>query len=39
MQHDIKPGIKGLIFDLDGTLAKDGSWHVRNSELKLILLF
>ncbi|HLP71922.1 MAG TPA: HAD hydrolase-like protein [Bacteroidales bacterium] len=21
MQHDIKPGIKGLIFDLDGTLA------------------
>lgn len=27
MQHDIKPGIKGLIFDLDGTLADTMPYH------------
>lgn len=29
MQHDIKPGIKGLIFDLDGTLADTMPLHFR----------
>ncbi|MBK7713415.1 MAG: HAD-IA family hydrolase [Bacteroidales bacterium] len=27
MLHDIKPGIKGLIFDLDGTLADTMPYH------------
>jgi HAD superfamily hydrolase (TIGR01509 family) len=27
MQYDIKPGIKGLIFDLDGTLADTMPYH------------
>jgi beta-phosphoglucomutase family hydrolase len=27
MQHDIKPGVKGLIFDLDGTLADSMPLH------------
>lgn len=27
MQHDIKPGAKGLIFDLDGTLADTMPYH------------
>jgi len=27
MQYDIKPGIKGLIFDLDGTLADSMPYH------------
>lgn len=27
MQHDIKPGVKGLIFDLDGTLADTMPYH------------
>lgn len=27
MQYDIKPGIKGLIFDLDGTLADTMKYH------------
>jgi beta-phosphoglucomutase family hydrolase len=30
MQHDIKPGIKGLIFDLDGTLADTMPYHFRS---------
>ena len=29
MQHDIKPGIKGLIFDLDGTLADTMPYHFK----------
>jgi len=29
MQYDIKPGIKGLIFDLDGTLADTMPYHFR----------
>ena len=29
MQYDIKPGIKGLIFDLDGTLADTMPYHLR----------
>lgn len=27
MEHDIKPGIRGLIFDLDGTLANTMPYH------------
>jgi beta-phosphoglucomutase family hydrolase len=27
MNHDIKPGVKGLIFDLDGTLADTMPYH------------
>lgn len=27
MQYDIKPGVKGLIFDLDGTLADTMPYH------------
>lgn len=27
MEHDIKPGVKGLIFDLDGTLADTMPYH------------
>lgn len=27
MQHDIKPGVRGLIFDLDGTLADTMPYH------------
>jgi beta-phosphoglucomutase family hydrolase len=30
MQYDIKPGIKGLIFDLDGTLADTMPYHFRS---------
>ena len=29
MQQDIKPGIKGLIFDLDGTLADTMPYHFK----------
>jgi beta-phosphoglucomutase family hydrolase len=29
MQYDIKPGIQGLIFDLDGTLADTMPYHFR----------
>jgi beta-phosphoglucomutase-like phosphatase (HAD superfamily) len=29
MYHDIKPGIKGLIFDLDGTLADTMPYHYK----------
>lgn len=29
MQYDIKPGVKGLIFDLDGTLADTMPYHFR----------
>jgi beta-phosphoglucomutase-like phosphatase (HAD superfamily) len=29
MQYDINPGIKGLIFDLDGTLADTMPYHFR----------
>ncbi len=29
MLHDIKPGIKGLIFDLDGTLADTMPYHFK----------
>lgn len=29
MQYDIKPGIKGLIFDLDGTLADTMPYHIK----------
>jgi beta-phosphoglucomutase-like phosphatase (HAD superfamily) len=29
MQYEIKPGIKGLIFDLDGTLADTMPFHFR----------
>jgi beta-phosphoglucomutase-like phosphatase (HAD superfamily) len=29
MEYDIKPGIKGLIFDLDGTLADTMPYHFR----------
>ena len=29
MQHDIKPGVRGLIFDLDGTLADTMPYHFR----------
>jgi beta-phosphoglucomutase-like phosphatase (HAD superfamily) len=29
MQHDIKPGVKGLIFDLDGTLADTMPYHFK----------
>lgn len=29
MQYDIKPGIKGLIFDLDGTLADTMPFHLK----------
>lgn len=29
MQYDIKPGIKGLIFDLDGTLADTMPLHLK----------
>lgn len=27
--HDITPGVKGLIFDLDGTLANTMPWHLQ----------
>src|SRR5512136_2726656 len=27
MEHDIHPGVKGLIFDLDGTLADTMPYH------------
>jgi len=30
MQYDIKPGIKGLIFDLDGTLADTMPYHFKS---------
>lgn len=30
MQYDIKPGIKGLIFDLDGTLADTMPYHYKS---------
>ncbi|MCX6326867.1 MAG: HAD-IA family hydrolase [Bacteroidia bacterium] len=30
MQYDIKPGIKGLIFDLDGTLADTMPFHFKS---------
>jgi beta-phosphoglucomutase-like phosphatase (HAD superfamily) len=33
MQYDIKPGIKGLIFDLDGTLADTMPFHFRGWQL------
>ncbi|HNR42745.1 MAG TPA: HAD hydrolase-like protein [Bacteroidales bacterium] len=29
MKYDIKPGVKGLIFDLDGTLADTMPYHFR----------
>ena len=29
MRYDIKPGIKGLIFDLDGTLADTMPYHFK----------
>jgi beta-phosphoglucomutase family hydrolase len=29
MQYDIKPGVKGLIFDLDGTLADTMPYHFK----------
>jgi beta-phosphoglucomutase family hydrolase len=33
MQYDIKPGIKGLIFDLDGTLADTMPFHFKGWRL------
>jgi beta-phosphoglucomutase-like phosphatase (HAD superfamily) len=33
MQNDIKPGIKGLIFDLDGTLADTMPYHFKGWQL------
>jgi beta-phosphoglucomutase family hydrolase len=33
MQFDIKPGIKGLIFDLDGTLADTMPYHFKSWRL------
>jgi beta-phosphoglucomutase-like phosphatase (HAD superfamily) len=33
MQYDIKPGIKGLIFDLDGTLADTMPYHFKGWRL------
>jgi beta-phosphoglucomutase family hydrolase len=33
MQYDIKPGIKGLIFDLDGTLADTMPLHLKGWKL------
>jgi beta-phosphoglucomutase-like phosphatase (HAD superfamily) len=33
MQYDIKPGIKGLIFDLDGTLADTMPYHFKGWKL------
>lgn len=33
MEHDIKPGIKGLIFDLDGTLADTMPYHFKGWRL------
>jgi beta-phosphoglucomutase family hydrolase len=33
MLYDIKPGIKGLIFDLDGTLADTMPYHFRGWKL------
>jgi beta-phosphoglucomutase family hydrolase len=33
MQYDIKPGIKGLIFDLDGTLADTMPFHFKGWQL------
>jgi beta-phosphoglucomutase-like phosphatase (HAD superfamily) len=30
MQYDIKPGVKGLIFDLDGTLADTMPYHFKS---------
>jgi beta-phosphoglucomutase family hydrolase len=33
MQYDIRPGIKGLIFDLDGTLADTMPYHFKGWQL------
>jgi beta-phosphoglucomutase-like phosphatase (HAD superfamily) len=33
MEYDIKPGIKGLIFDLDGTLADTMPYHFKGWRL------
>lgn len=33
MEYDIKPGIKGLIFDLDGTLANTMPYHFQAWEV------
>jgi len=33
MEHDIKPGIRGLIFDLDGTLADTMPYHFKGWRL------
>jgi len=33
MQYDIKPGVKGLIFDLDGTLADTMPYHFKGWRL------
>jgi beta-phosphoglucomutase family hydrolase len=33
MQYDIKPGIKGLIFDLDGTLADTMPYHFKGWQI------
>lgn len=33
MEYDIKPGIKGLIFDLDGTLADTMPFHFKGWKL------
>src|SRR5664279_3937624 len=33
MEYDIKPGIKGLIFDLDGTLADTMPYHFKGWSL------
>jgi beta-phosphoglucomutase family hydrolase len=32
MEHDIRPGVKGLIFDLDGTLADTMPYHFQGWE-------
>lgn len=29
MEYEIKPGVKGLIFDLDGTLADTMPYHLK----------
>jgi beta-phosphoglucomutase family hydrolase len=33
MQYDIKPGVKGLIFDLDGTLADTMPFHFKGWQI------